>query len=188
MQNIFWGFILILFGVFFLLDNLGYVDFSEIISNYWPLLLVFWGVSMLMRKKPRSTAVNVTTSQQITSDLLHQSNIFGDIFINVTSQNFKGGSLSTVFGDCDVDLSEGTFAEGEHELRIHSVFGDSTIVLPKNAAVSISASSTFGDLTILGQHKGGFSPDIQTTSSDYSINIKRMKLSITKVFGDVRVE
>ncbi len=188
MHNLFWGIIFVLLGVFFLLDNLGYADFSEIISNYWPLILVIWGISILFRKKPRGSPINVTHSQEILSDLLHQSNVFGDIFINVTSQNFKGGSLSTVFGDCDIDLSGSVFAEGEHELRIHSVFGDSTIILPKDAAVSISANSTFGNLTILGQRKGGFSPGLQSTSSDYLSSTKRMKLSITKVFGDVRVE
>ncbi|MDI6767546.1 MAG: cell wall-active antibiotics response protein LiaF [Bacteroidota bacterium] len=188
MHNLFWGIILILFGIFFLLDNLGYADFSEIISSYWPLILVIWGISILIRKRPCVTALVISDPQQFTSDLLHQSNVFGDIFIKVTSQDFKGGSLSTVFGDCNIDLSGASLADGDHELRIHSVFGDSLIVLPKDAAVSITASSTFGDLTILGKHKGGFSPDLQSISLEYPTATKRLKLSISKVFGDVRVE
>lgn len=188
MRNLFWGIVLITFGVLFLLDNLGYADFSELIHDYWPLILIVWGFSLLTHKKspPHHQAKDI--SQQVSSDLLHQSNVFGDILTKINSQDFKGGSLSTVFGDCDVDLSAAIFAEGEHELRIHSVFGDSLLIIPKDAAVSVTANSVFGDLIILGKHKGGFSPDLQSISAPYPDSTKRLKIIISKVFGDVKVE
>jgi hypothetical protein len=42
--RIFWGLLLILLGVFFLLDQMGQLDFGYIISRYWPLILVFAGL------------------------------------------------------------------------------------------------------------------------------------------------
>ena len=188
MRNLFWGIVLITFGILFLLDNLGYADFHELIHDYWPLILIIWGFSLLVPKRSQPHHQVGGISQQVSSDLLHQSNVFGDIFTKITSQNFKGGSLSTVFGDCDVDLSAATLAEGEHELRIHSVFGDSLLILPQDAAVSVTANSMFGDLTILGKHKSGFSPALQSISSPYPASTKRLKIIISKVFGDVRVE
>ena len=188
MGNFFWGLVCITLGVLFLLDNLGYADFHDVIKNYLPLILIFWGLSMLVRKRQVHA---IDTSQKISpflSDLLHQSNVFGDIHVKISSQNFKGGSLSTVFGDCNVDLSDSTLADGDHELRIHSVFGDSKIIIPKDTSISVTATSTFGDLNILGKQKGGFSPEIHFTSPTYSTATKRLKLSISKVFGDIRIE
>lgn len=195
MRNLFWGLILVIFGVLILLNNLGIADFEDVIRDYWPVLLILWGMLILTRKRrerhPPAAAEPVVQpdvgSQSVEGELIHDSNVFGDVWLNITSRNFKGGSVSTIFGDCSVNLSQAAFAEGEHILRIHSVFGDSSIILPKDAAVSISASSTFGSLTVYDQHKSGFSSDIQSTPPSYESSSRRLKLAITKVFGDVRV-
>src|SRR5437867_10046801 len=105
-KNLFIGFILITFGVLFLLDNLGVADFGEMIHDYWPLILILWGVSLLTRKRKSPPEVRSSpTAQPLDRELLHESSVFGDLFLSISSQNFKGGSLSTVFGDCDLDLS-----------------------------------------------------------------------------------
>jgi len=213
MRNLFWGLVLIIIGILILLDNLGYADFQEIISNFWPLLLILWGLSFLLRRRkaehqeaasqqaeaarPAPEVAAGTGSipppplmgnQEISSDLIHQSNVFGDLYTKITSQQFKGGSISTVFGGCHLDLTAAAFADGDHELRIHSVFGSSLIILPKDAAVSIAASSVVGDLTILGQPKRGFSVDIKTATASFSAKPNRLNIHINNVFGDVRVE
>ena len=43
--------LLIVIGIIFLLDNLNYIDISvrEIISTYWPLVLIFIGGEKLLR-------------------------------------------------------------------------------------------------------------------------------------------
>ncbi len=45
---IFWGALLVFLGLFFLLNNFGITNivFADII-DYWPLILIFWGVSLL---------------------------------------------------------------------------------------------------------------------------------------------
>ncbi|HEY6191527.1 MAG TPA: cell wall-active antibiotics response protein LiaF [Bacteroidota bacterium] len=233
MRNLYWGFILIIIGILILLDNLGVADFGDVMSNFWPLILVFWGLAILLRKRsisqvpgpagyPQSAAqqpgsqpggfVGGETQQtepgdtgseqqgsyqppssaggpnQSASELLHQSSAFGDISVNVTSTHFRGGSISTVFGGSNLDLSAAGIAEGEHELRIHGVFGESRLVLPRDAAVAISASSVFGDLMILGQRKGGISTEIQHVTPNYATATNRLKVTITRVFGSIRVE
>ena len=192
MRNLFWGVALVTIGILILLDNLGVADFEELIGTYWPLILIIWGTSILVGKRRYS---NSTSSPQAGAtliaatdiELLHESNIFGDVSANVSSQNFKGGSLSTVFGDCNLHLTNASFAEGEHEMRIHSVFGNSLVTLPKDAAASISASTVFGEMTILGQQKSGFSSEIQSVTPTYSSSTRRAKIFISKVFGNIRV-
>ncbi|MEC7863662.1 MAG: DUF5668 domain-containing protein [Bacteroidota bacterium] len=43
--------LLIITGIVFLLDNLGYVDISvaDLIRTYWPIILIWMGIEKLMR-------------------------------------------------------------------------------------------------------------------------------------------
>jgi hypothetical protein len=47
-SGLFWGAILVLFGVLFLLDNFYILDFGDFIATYWPLILVAIGVKILL--------------------------------------------------------------------------------------------------------------------------------------------
>jgi len=46
--RIFWGLVLILLGVLFLLDQMGRADFGDLIGRWWPLILVAAGVWQLI--------------------------------------------------------------------------------------------------------------------------------------------
>ncbi len=192
MRYSFGGIILILIGVLFLLENFGIADFGDTVSTFWPLMLVFWGFVILRRRKKQTVQSDAVFTQHevqqtISGDLIHESNVFGDIFLSITSQSFKGGSINGTFGDIELDLSKATFAEGEHFLRIHGVFGDCTIITPKDSAVSVSASSTAGTLSLFGQRKDGWSPSLENVSQAYANNNSRLKIMVSITFGDIRV-
>jgi len=46
--RVFWGLLLIGVGVLFLLDQLGEVDFGDIIGRYWPAIFILIGLSILI--------------------------------------------------------------------------------------------------------------------------------------------
>lgn len=46
--RIFWGLVLIAVGVLFLFDQLGRLDFGDIIGTYWPVILILIGLSILV--------------------------------------------------------------------------------------------------------------------------------------------
>jgi len=46
--RIFWGLVLILLGVLFLLDQMGRADFGDLVSGWWPLILVAAGLWQLV--------------------------------------------------------------------------------------------------------------------------------------------
>src|ERR1700690_4276240 len=196
MRNLFWGISFVLIGLLLLLDNLGYADFEQIFHDYWPLLLVFWGGLILFRKKtpkvdspptfqtgtartnPQPETAAAAQPSPIGGDLIHESQVFGNIVCRISSQNFKGGSISTIFGDAHIDLTGATLAEGEHELKGNRVFGNTFITIQKDTAIAVSASSVFGNLTILGQRKSGFSTDVQLTTPSYSDQSRRLRISL----------
>ncbi len=55
-DRIFWGLLLIIFGGLFLLQNLGYLSFQlGNIWRLWPLFLIYWGFSALLKQQDGST-------------------------------------------------------------------------------------------------------------------------------------
>ena len=202
MRNLFWGFFLIGIGMLLLLDNLDLLSFGEVIADFWPLFLILFGLRILLRKKtgnaaqpdPRASsqsqandAASFTMAQPVEGELVHQSNVFGDLFLIITSQNFKGGSASAVFGDIDIDLSKAALADGDHALHVHSIFGSTRIILPTDAAVTINGSSTFGNVMALGQFKKGFSTAVSAATPGYESAAKRLQINVSNVFGNARV-
>ncbi len=53
--NLVGALVLIVIGVLFLLQNLGYCnfDFSQLLSKWWPLILIAVGVGMLFKRSAR---------------------------------------------------------------------------------------------------------------------------------------
>jgi hypothetical protein len=47
-RNIFWGIILIFFGMLFTLENLHVLDFDWYnMWRLWPVIIILWGISIL---------------------------------------------------------------------------------------------------------------------------------------------
>ena len=46
--GIFWGLMLVVFGVLFLLDRMGGLDFGTLIGTYWPVIIIILGLSILI--------------------------------------------------------------------------------------------------------------------------------------------
>lgn len=179
---------MIVLGALFLLDNLGFADFGDVMSTYWPVILIIVGLSMLWRnrvvvkKKTNDGAVNPDASSWI-----DHTNVFGDISLEVTSQSFKGGGVSTVFGDVTVDLTRAALADGEQVLKVSGVFGDVDVKLPRDVAHCVSGATLFGELRIADQRKGGIAQQAYYVSDGYDRSAKRLRIDCSQVFGDLRV-
>jgi predicted membrane protein len=152
------------------------------------VLLILWGINVLLKKKERwGTHVFSDVKQNVTGELFHEASVFGDFKVNVESKNFKGGSVSTVFGGGHIDLSKAGIAEGEHWLRVSGVFGDVTITLPEGCACSVTGNVLFGDLRIFDEKKSGFSSDLYYVSPGYDTARNKLRLSLSQVFGNITV-
>jgi predicted membrane protein len=197
-NNLWWGFILIGIGALLLLDNMRVVDVGEFLHTFWPLLLIIWGIAVIRRRTAPSEGVashsassqsHVVDSQSEDSaaEQLMYSNVFGDINVRVSSRSFKGGSVSAVFGDTSIDLSDAGLSEGEQSVRINGVFGDATVVLPRGVEFAVSANTLFGDVRVHDQRKEGFAPSVAYESPGYATATKRIRVQAAQVFGDVVV-
>jgi predicted membrane protein len=192
MRNLYWGIALVVFGTLLLLDNMGYADIGELLSDYWPLLLILLGANILMRRnadeRAAATAAGADAPPAPTAEWIHASNLLGDVAVRSASQAFKGGSVSTLLGDSRVDLSGVRIADGPHELRVHGLMGTSTIILPQGTPYSVFASTTFGTITLPGSQKGGFGSRLHMISPSFGAAQGRLTIHVSHLFGDARVE
>jgi lia operon protein LiaF len=186
-----WGIALIVVGALLLLGNMSGMDIGELIRTWWPVLLVAWGLNMLLRHGSHGGGQIPTASAagpgSVTVDQLAQSSTFGDLAVRVSSQAFRGGTLSTVFGDTEVDLQACVLADGDHWLKINGVFGDTSVVLPHTIPVSVTATTTFGDVDVVGQRKEGFSSSMNYESPEFQTATKKLHIQASQVFGDVEI-
>ncbi len=49
-----WGIVLIILGALFLAENLDIISIDVAVREYWPVLLVLWGVWVLTRSDART--------------------------------------------------------------------------------------------------------------------------------------
>ncbi|RPH37831.1 hypothetical protein EHM92_01685 [bacterium] len=201
--NLWWGLLLIALGVMFLFDNMNMLDFGDVIRTYWPALLVLWGVSILLSRSRVSLASSgggtvsspskaggvrdVFNDRNDNPDTEHvsYSAVFGDLSLHVMSTNFKGGTVSTVFGDTMIDLSSATLADGENMLKLSGTFGDARLMLAPSMPYAISARSLFGAIQAAGQKRDGFSSSLELQSPEYASALKKVRIEATAVFGDI---
>jgi lia operon protein LiaF len=192
-SNTWWGIVLVVVGALLFLDNYYDLDFGGLIRTWWPLLLVIWGVGLVLRhtseSRPQETASTAgpSSSGPASPEHLDQSSIFGDTVVRVSSNSFKGGTVSTVFGDTTIDLSSAGLGDGEHVLKASGVFGDTTITLPRDMAFSATVNTLFGDVKVIDQEKEGFGSTITFQVPEYAVAVKKLRIQTSQVFGDIVV-
>ncbi len=188
-NSIFWAVIIILVGLLLLLNNLNYIDIGDLSRDYWPVILILVGIFLLIKRERRHDIEDFTSDKDITSDkaILQQSNVFGDLKVNITSQNFQAGKFNTTFGDIVLDLEKLDFSDGEKLLDVQGVFGDIKISLKKELPVFIRANVTAGEIKIFDQKADGLLKEMTYQSDNYQTASKKLKISISQVFGEIKV-
>ncbi|HUI64837.1 MAG TPA: cell wall-active antibiotics response protein LiaF [Bacteroidota bacterium] len=191
-RTVWLGATLIVLGVLFLLDSTGLFHISDFFQTYWPLLLVLWGIFILIRRDSRrkdspEKSFAGRVDADVTSETIDSANVFGEVDVRVTSSAFKGGSATTIFGDVSIDCRGGAIADGEHTLKISSVFGRSRLYVPPGSALNVSAHTLFGDASVFEQKRSGISAFVKYTTPGYETSQKRLRVDISQVFGEVLV-
>jgi hypothetical protein len=193
-RSVVWGGVLIAIGAVLLLDSLGTLELGGLLQTYWPLLLVAWGISILAQRRGPSARVQPggggstgAREGHQEGDSLAMTRIAGDIHCRIASRSFRGGSATTVFGDVIVDCRDGQLADGEHAVRISSVFGDGTMIVPPGTAVKVATHTLFGDVEVFDRKSGGISTTMVYESPAFATAPRRLRIDIAQVFGDISV-
>jgi len=190
---IFWGIALIITGCVILLHTVLGMDIGDMISDYWPLILVIIGGYLILKSHRHRNGISEIglkagdRSYVTDHENVIQSNTFGDVNVAIDTKDFQSGQIKTVFGDVKVDLSKLDIVEGERRLYLSAVFGDIKVNVPKDLPLKIYASNTAGDINIFDEKRSGFGQTHTFISPNYNAAKKKLFITISHTFGDTKI-
>ncbi len=139
------GTILIIFGSFFLLDEL--IVFPYFLRQIgWPILLILIGAAMLFNRRNRKKNIFIEPSE-LGVDYFDDLVIFGGREILISSKNFVGGKITTVFGGAEYDFRQTVLSENGAVVDCACVFGGSGFKVPPDWTVKNEVTTILGAFT-----------------------------------------
>ena len=151
-----WGGVVTLAGALILLDNLDIVVFDY--NLIWPLVLIAFGLSMLLRSMDRkrymASATAGGTGPIDTSSSCNAFAVFGGSKRRVDTPDFRGGDAVAVFGGVEFDLRRAGMTVDQAVIDVNVVCGGLEVRVPDNWTVVNRAATIFGgveDKTVQSQ-------------------------------------
>lgn len=148
--------ILLVLGAFFYIEKFTYLQID--IHTWWPAILVIIGLAFILRKRAENLSSN-----EITEKSFDDLTLFGGSQKRVTSQEWRGGRITNIFGGSDIDLREASPVDGA-TIEIFNLFGGCKIIVPPHWNVSIETTAILGGFEDKREPAKG--------TSDYTIHIK----------------
>ncbi|MFP4698414.1 MAG: LiaF transmembrane domain-containing protein [Eubacteriales bacterium] len=213
------GIILVILGIGFFLQQADVIEFNEIISSYWPSIIIMVGIIQLFKKNISYIAGLITICVGVLLQLhkidilpndfsgyiwpsilvlvgiafifsrafkekinvkeegfIDNIAIFGAVETKNTTKNFKGGSITAIFGGAEIDLREAKLEEDGVDLELTAVFGGITIWVPKNWRVMATGVPIFGGW------------DNNTVVDESNEEVKTINIRCTAIFGGMDIK
>jgi len=108
-----------------------------------PVILISLGLYIIMNHQRRLSG-RINRKGEIRKDIIDDVSIFGGGAKIISSDDFKGGNITAVFGGSEINLTGCKLAEGEQVLDVLCIFGGTTIIVAKNWNVIVNVTSVFG--------------------------------------------
>lgn len=77
-------------------------------------------------------------------DYIDDIAIFGGGEKVISSENFRGGNITAIFGGSEIDLTNCSLAEGINVIDVLCIFGGTTLIVPKDWNVVVNITPIFG--------------------------------------------
>lgn len=166
-SGIFWGFIIILFGIGILLKSIFHINipFFKILVG---IIVIFLGISIIF---------NAINSRKYTAVL--------------GNHNFRSASFekeyNIIFSKGNIDFNNLDFSNYNGEvIKINSVFSSSEIYINKNFEYEIRASSMFGVIRMPNGENVSFG-NIARLENTGKSELKKINLEVSSVFSEVKI-
>jgi predicted membrane protein len=131
-------------GLWFLLPDM----FNLYIDRFWdlwPIILIAIGISLILRhRSPRYVAHGTARTGESAMDYLDEVAIFGGGEKIITSNKFKGGKITNIFGGSEINFLQAKLAPEPVYIDVFTLFGGSTLIVPSDWNVKVDMVSIFG--------------------------------------------
>jgi len=188
-----WGIALIVLGLILITQPLRFSDLFHFLFNYWPVLLIIWGLWLVLHR--REAPPPDETSRSIGSEFkspessgeIHEHVTFGDLRLNLENRRQLSGEASAVLGSIKLYASSVEMTGGEHLLRLNVTVGDIRVDLPSDLPVKVTAQVSLGDLRVFEKRESGFGRDMVYQTPDYASAAAKLHLVCSVGVGDIKV-
>lgn len=137
------GGILFTVGIVFLLPRVfPWIEFNHGIII--PVLIILLGIYIISKHKIASRSSGSFDESFIKKDTIDDIAVFGGGTKVFSSDNFKGGNITSIFGGSEIDLTGCKLAEGENIIDVLFIFGGSEIFVPNDWNVISNVTPVFG--------------------------------------------
>jgi predicted membrane protein len=99
----------------------------------------------------RATETESIPTEESDQDKIDDVAIFGGGKRILHSDNFKGGTITAIFGGSEVDLSNCKLAMGENVIDVMAIFGGMTILVPSDWKIIVNVFPLFGGFSVKGR-------------------------------------
>jgi cell wall-active antibiotic response 4TMS protein YvqF len=177
------GALLIIFGLLFLLVNLGILHIRAR-DGSWPLSILFivFGIGLLLKVLDaggdRPFGRWGRTGSGADMNLLEEVAVFGSVKRKLDTADFRGGEIHTLFGEVKVDLRRSGIASPQAPVTVDAtaIFGAIKIRVPDAWRINING------MGILGAYEDRTIPPNQIAGAPI-VNITGLSM-----FGSVEIE
>lgn len=150
-RNLFYGAVFIVLGAGMTLNNLGMLHFR--VQDLWPVLLIFVGLSVLMRGSCRGVDGRRLAGPrhgQRDERVEHGASIdasamMSGLVLKNDSQEFTGGEINAVMGAVEIDLRQAAIAT-EAVLHLSIIMGGVEIRVPREWSVAVHGTPMLGGI------------------------------------------
>lgn len=104
------------------------------------IIFIALGLYIILNKKETEKI----KFDQERKDYLEDVSIFGGGSKFITSDNFKGGNITAVFGGSEINLKGCKLAEGTNVIDVLCVFGGTTLIVPQDWNIILNVTPIFG--------------------------------------------
>lgn len=174
-EKVGFGVTLIVIGSIFLINSMAdyyWWDFDiRDIFRLWPLVFVAIGASLIFKKAQHRDYEKKNIDGEL--DYVDELAVFGGAERTVSSQEFKGGKLTSIFGGTDLNLFNAGLNHGTNVLDVFILFGGCDIRVPPNMDVKVKVTAIFG----------GFSDERKNIEKPVSDDNKKLVVQGLVLFG-----
>lgn len=168
-DGLFWGGLLILFGIFFILRHTGKIDvsFGFVFRIVAAIFFIYLGVRIFFGGfgyKDKSTAV-FTDSEMVYEEGRNEYGI--------------------VFGKGMIDLAGVTVDGKTKSIEVNTVFGQGKLILPASEPIRVTMTSAFG--TISAPDGSAVTFTEKTITHNYTENAPHISFRVNAVFGQCAI-